>query len=172
VIDEQALLRALDSGKLRAGLDVWADEPTEGHGEFSSEVAKHPKVVGTHHIGASTDQAQRSIADGTVAAITAYIAGVPVDCVNLRSDPDGTASLTVRHLDRVGVLAKIFAVLRTDGLNVQQMQNQVFQGGEAAVANINTDRTPSDEAMRSLLAIDEVLSAVITQPSPSDKPGS
>lgn len=162
VVDESALRRALDAGTIRAGLDVWANEPPSGSGTFSSELAKHPRVVGTHHIGASTAQAQRSVADGTLEAINAFAAGAPINCVNLRSEPSGSCSITIRHLDRVGVLAKVFAVLRANGLNVQQMQNQVFEGGEAAVASINVSVSPPEAAIQSILDIDEVYNIVVT----------
>ncbi len=161
VVDEAALLDALDRGVIRAGLDVWPVEPSKGSGDFDSALAKHPRVVGTHHIGASTDQAQRSVSDGAAEAILAYAAGQPINCVNLRSQPSGTCSVTIRHLDRVGVLAKIFAVLRSNGLNVQQMQNQVFEGGEAAVASINVSLSPSDEVVASILDINEVFNVVV-----------
>ncbi len=161
VVDEAALLDALDNGTLRAGLDVWADEPRSGSATFESTLARHPRVVGTHHIGASTTQAQRSVADGTVEVIEAYLAGSPINCVNLRSEPSGSSSLTIRHVDRVGVLAKVFAVLRSNGLNVQQMQNQVFEGGEAAVATINVSLTPADDLVAELVDIDEVLNVVV-----------
>jgi D-3-phosphoglycerate dehydrogenase len=161
VIDEAALLSAIETKRLRAGLDVFANEPSSGTGEFSSALASHPSVVGTHHIGASTAQAQRSVSDGAVEVIMAYIAGSPTNCVNLRSDPSGTCTITIRHLDRVGVLAKVFAVLRTNGLNVQQMQNQVFQGDEAAVATINASISPTQEVVDELLNIDEVLNVVV-----------
>lgn len=161
VVDEPALLDALHRGVIRAGLDVWAGEPSSGSGAFESALARHPRVVGTHHIGASTAQAQRSVSDGTVEAIEAYIAGSPIDCVNLRSQPSGTCSVNIRHLDRVGVLAKIFAVLRTNGLNVQQMQNQVFEGGEAAVATINISLSPTQEVVDAILDINEVFNVVV-----------
>ncbi len=161
VIDEAALLSAIETKRLRAGLDVFSNEPSSGTGEFSSALASHPSVVGTHHIGASTAQAQRSVSDGAVEVIMAYIAGSPTNCVNLRSDPSGTCTITIRHLDRVGVLAKVFAVLRTNGLNVQQMQNQVFQGDEAAVATINASISPTQEVVDELLNIDEVLNVVV-----------
>ena len=163
VVDGPALLRALDRGAVRAGLDVWPDEPSSGSGRFQSALATHPLVVGTHHIGASTAQAQRSVADGTVEAIEAFAAGSPVDCVNLRSDPSGTCCLTIRHLDRVGVLAKVFAVLRANGINVQQMQNQVFEGGQAAVASINVSISPSDEVIDALVDIEEVFNVVAVE---------
>ncbi|MDH4276621.1 MAG: NAD(P)-binding domain-containing protein [Acidimicrobiia bacterium] len=157
VVDEQALLRALDAGRIRAGLDVWNNEPGSGQDAFDSPLARHPGVVGTHHIGASTDQAQRSIAEGTVETIESYFNGDPINCVNIRREPSGESCLTIRHLDRVGVLAQVFAVLRSHGLNVQQMQNQVFVGGQAAVASIHVGTAPSEAAVAALSAIDEVL---------------
>lgn len=161
VLDEQALLGALDQGRIRAGIDVWPDEPSSGSGRFESKLARHRLVVGTHHIGASTAQAQRSVSDGTVEAIQAYAAGSPVECVNLLMEPSGTCAVTIRHLDRVGVLAKIFAVLRTNGLNVQQVQNRVFEGGEAAVATIHVSLEPTPVVIESILDINEVFNVVV-----------
>ena len=158
VVNESSLIEALDSGRLRAGLDVWDSEPGTGQGSFDSTLAKHHAVVGTHHIGASTEQAQRSVAEGTLETIEAFLAGSPINCVNIRHEPSGDACLTIRHLDRVGVLAQVFAVLRANGLNVQQMQNQVFQGGQAAVASIFVGNSVSDQIADELKQIDEVLS--------------
>jgi len=157
IVDEEALLRALDTGRIRAGLDVWNNEPGSGQDSFTSPLARHPGVVGTHHIGASTDQAQRSVADGTVETIESYLNGDPINCVNIRREPSGESCLTIRHLDRVGVLAQVFAVLRSHGLNVQQMQNQVFTGGQAAVASIHVGTAPNEAVVAALSEIDEVL---------------
>lgn len=166
VVDEAALLAALDRGDIRAGLDVWQNEPGAKAGEFTSALAAHPRVVGTHHIGASTDQAQRSVAEGTVEVIEAYLNGEVMNCVNLDMNATGATCLTIRHLDRVGVLAQIFDVLRAHGLNVQQMQNRIFAGGQAAVATINVDGDPMDTVVDQLHEIDEVLAAsLVTDPS-------
>ena len=113
---------------------MWPTEPGQSQSPFSSELARHPNVVGTHHIGASTDQAQRSIAQGTLEVIEAYLQGEVLNCVNLDENAVGRSCLTIRHLDRVGVLAQVFEALRRNGLNVQQMQNQIFSGADAAVA--------------------------------------
>ena len=158
VVDEAALLEALDSGRIRAGLDVWDNEPGSAQGTFDSAVARHSAVVGTHHIGASTGQAQRSVAEGTLETIEAFVNGDPINCVNIRVGPSGDTCLTVRHLDRIGVLAQVFAVLRTSGLNVQEMQNQVFAGGEAAVASIIVGGEVNQPVLDGLADIDEVLS--------------
>ncbi len=161
VIDEPALLEALDQRGLRAGLDVWGDEPSGSAGSFDSLLARHPRVVGTHHIGASTDQSQRSVAEGTVEVIEAYLAGRMVNCVNLLGEILGDQCLEVRHLDRVGVLAEIFAVLRSRGLNVQQMQNQPFEGAVAAVATIHVDGEADPSVLDELRAIEAVLAVAV-----------
>lgn len=163
VVDEDALLHALDKRGMKAGLDVYANEPTVGRGAFHSEIARHPSVVGTHHIGASTDQSQRSIAQGTVEVIQAYTTGTVVNCVNMTQEPTGSDCLIVRHADRVGVLAQIFAILRAAGINVQQMENQVFAGPDAAaVATIGVSKCPAEDVLAKLVEIPEVISASTT----------
>jgi D-3-phosphoglycerate dehydrogenase len=165
LIDEPALLDALDRRNLRAGLDVWPGEPSAATGHFDSPLARHPRVVGTHHIGASTTQAQRAVSLGAAKVITSYATGTPVGCVNLRSEPSGASALTIRHLDRVGVLAKIFAELRAAGINVQQMRNQVFAGGGAAVAAINVDPDPGPDVVAALGGLDEVINVTVVPPT-------
>lgn len=137
LVDAAALIEAMDERGIRAGLDVWPDEPSVGSGEWHSELAQHPNVVGSHHVGASTMQAQAAIAAGAVRVIRKYAAGRVVNCVNLVDEPLGDCVLTVRHHDRVGVLARVFERLRANGINVQQMQNQIFSDGGAATASIN-----------------------------------
>lgn len=162
VVDEAALLYGLNHRDMRAGLDVFASEPSTGSGSFDSELAAHHAVVGSHHIGASTTQAQESVADGMIEVIEAYASGSLVNCVNMVTEASGASSLSVRHRDRVGVLAKILHVLSSGGHNVEQMQNQQFSGGDAAVATINVDGTPDDTLLRSLETIDEVIAVSLT----------
>ncbi|HSE70431.1 MAG TPA: phosphoglycerate dehydrogenase [Nocardioidaceae bacterium] len=157
VVDEAALLRALDSKGLRAGLDVWADEPTTGSGTWSSTLAQHPNVVGTHHIGASTEQAQRAIAAGVVEIVDAFAEGEARNCVNLTPRRLGSVTLTVRHLDRVGVLARVLDLLSRAGLNVEHMENRVFRGGEAAVASMDVAGPVPEGLLADLAAVPEVL---------------
>jgi len=159
VVDEQALLRAIETTGLRVGLDVWPNEPSGKTGSYQSELAQHPQVIGTHHIGASTQQAQDSVAEGTIEVIESYTRGQVQHCVNLDQNALGTSCLTIRHLDRVGVLANVFGVLRRNGLNVQQVQNQIFSGADAAVATVYLSGHSSPELLDQLVAIDEVLAA-------------
>ena len=162
VVDETALLHVLDHRNFSAGLDVFADEPATSTANWSSRVARHPRVVGSHHIGASTAQAQAAVADGVLETIEAFERGEPMNCVNLVTENTGTSCLTIRHLDRVGVLAKVLLEISRGGLNVQQMENQVFEGGRAAVAVIAIDGDVSTELRHSLQAIEEVLAVAVT----------
>ncbi len=164
VVDEAALIDALDTRGFRAGLDVFADEPGSGSGEFHSDLARHPNVTATHHIGASTEQAQEAVAAGTIDAIEAYGRGKPVNCVNLEPVPARAATLTIRHRDRVGVLAAVLAILRTAQLNVSTMANQVFAGSNAAVAAIDVGHEPSDETLAEIQNLEDVINVSISRP--------
>lgn len=144
VIDDDALRAAIDGKGLRVGLDVFANEPASATGEFGGDLVKRPTVYGTHHIGASTDQAQEAIAAETVRVIRSYKeTGRVPNVVNLALRTPATHMLVVRHRDRPGVLAHVFDHLRRDNLNVQETENIVFEGAEAAVARINLDGAPS-----------------------------
>jgi len=52
---------------------------------FSSALAIHPNTCGTHHIGASTDQAQEAVSEGVLEVINAYVGGNVIHCVNGQS---------------------------------------------------------------------------------------
>ena len=137
---------------------MFADEPGGGKGPWDSALARHPGVVATHHIGASTEQAQRAIAAGVAEIIDAFMAGETRHCVNLDDRTLGSFTLSIRHLDRVGVLAQVLDRLSSAHLNVEHMQNRIFRGGEAAVATIDLGGQPSDELLETLRAVPHVLS--------------
>ena len=83
IIDSAALAAAIREQKLRAGLDVFAEEPTAATADFTDPIVKEPGVYGTHHIGASTDQAQEAIAAETVRIVQAFKeTGVAPNAVN------------------------------------------------------------------------------------------
>jgi len=146
VVDEAAVAAAVRDRGLRVGLDVFANEPSGATGAFADPLIAQPGVYGTHHIGASTEQAQEAIAAETVRIITAYKeTGRVPNVVNLARKTPATHMLVVRHRDRPGVLAHVFDHLRQANLNVQETENIVFEGAEAAVARINLDGRPSVE---------------------------
>lgn len=143
VVDQNALSRAVREKGIRAGIDVFAQEPSGGAGEFSDNIAKEPSVYGTHHIGASTDQAQEAIAAETVRIVRTFKeTGKVPNVVNLAKATPATCTLVVRHLDRPGVLASVLDAISAARINVQEMENVVFEGAEAAVARINLETEP------------------------------
>lgn len=163
VVDEAALLRALEEEGLRAGLDVYANEPAAKTGEFTSALAAHPNVYGTHHIGASTVEATEAVGEEVVRIVDAYVNGrVIPNCVNLARESGATHQLVVRHADRVGVLAGVLDALRQAGINVQEMQNIVFSGGEAACARIEIVGEPDGETLARIGADEAVFDASVT----------
>jgi D-3-phosphoglycerate dehydrogenase / 2-oxoglutarate reductase len=142
-VDAAALERAVRERHVRVALDVFTREPREAAGAFDDPIVGLPHVYGTHHIGASTDQAQEAIAAETVRIITAYKnTGKVPNAVNLARKTPATHRLIVRHRDRPGVLAHVFDHLRSSGINVQETENIIFDGAEAAVARINLDGAP------------------------------
>ena len=148
VVDQQALVNAMRTRGIRAGLDVYATEPTSATGEFKDDVVKEEALYGTHHIGASTDQAQEAIAAETVRIVKQFKeTGHVPNVVNLARQTPATHRLVVRHVDRPGVLAGVLEAIKSEQINVQEMENIVFEGAAAAVARINLDNAPSESIL-------------------------
>jgi D-3-phosphoglycerate dehydrogenase len=151
IVDQTALETAVAEKGIRAGLDVFAGEPAGGTGEARAALFEQPGVIGTHHIGASTDQAQEAIAAETVRVVSAYKqTGRAPNVVNLTKRSPACCLLVVRHYDRVGVLAAVFARIREAGINVQETENIVFDGAKAAVARIHLSEEPSPAVLEAV----------------------
>jgi len=151
IVDELALKQAIQNKGIRAGLDVFHDEPATATGTFTNELGKLENLYGTHHIGASTEQAQDAIADETVRILREYRdTGRVPNVVNLSAQSPATHVLMVRHFDRVGVLAHVLTGLRGAGINVQEMENVVFANAGAAMARIHVAQAPSASVLDSI----------------------
>ena len=151
VVDHAALEKAVRGRGIRVGLDVFAAEPPGATGAFADTIVSLPNVYGTHHIGASTEQAQEAIATETVRIITLYKdTGKVPNVVNLAKKTPASHMLVVRHRDRPGVLAHVFEHLRSGNINVQETENVIFEGAQAAIARINLDGAPSDALLKAV----------------------
>jgi len=158
VVDEDALREAIAERGLRAGLDVYTREPSGGAGVFDDPIASDPNVYGTHHIGASTDQAEESVAEEVIRIVEAFTrTGRPLNCVNLAEHTPATHMLVVRHADRVGVLAGVLDALRAAEVNVQEMENVIFQGAHAACARIQLDQAPPPAVLEAIAQREHVM---------------
>ena len=143
VLDEAALEQAVREKGIRAGLDVFQGEPAGGTGEFVSQVSGLPGVYGTHHVGASTEQAQVAIAHEVIRIVQSFRAtGEVPNVVNRLAKSSATHVLTIRHRNRPGVLAHVFGVLAGASINVEEVENIIYHGAHATLARIHLDGQP------------------------------
>lgn len=157
-VDERALAEAVTAKGLRVATDVFAEEPSGGAGAFAWPLAALPNVYGTHHVGASTEQAQEAIAREAVRIVEAFILrGEAPNCVNVARRSPAACQLSVRHLDRVGVLARLLDGVRRAGINVEEMENVVFEGAKAAVARIRLSSKPAGALLEEIASQPEVI---------------
>ncbi len=153
VLDYAALEKAVKEKGIRAAVDVYPKEPETGTGDFTISMLGVPGVYGTHHIGASTDQAQEAIAVETVRIVKTFKeTGRVPNVVNLAKKTPATYTMIVRHKDQPGVLACVFSKLGKSGINAQETENIIFESAEAAIARINIDKAPPAEAIESIKA--------------------
>ncbi len=151
VVDQDALLEACTTRGIRAGLDVFAVEPSSAQGAFEGAIADHPNVYGTHHIGASTEEAEEAVGEEVVRIVAAHRDAEPIpNCVNLALRSAATHVIVVRHADRVGVLAHVLGVLSAAKHNVQGMENIVFSGSHAACARVEVVGEPTPAILRAI----------------------
>jgi D-3-phosphoglycerate dehydrogenase len=148
VVDEAALAQAVAEKKLRAGLDVFQGEPSGGTGQFGNALVQAPGVYGTHHVGASTDQAQVAIAHEVIRIVQAFQAtGEVPNVVNRLARSSASHVLVIRHRNRPGVLAHVFGVLANAEINVEEVENIIYHGAQATMARIHLDGEPGNGAL-------------------------
>ena len=148
VVDEAALERAIAEKKLRAGLDVFENEPAGNTGTIANAIVKAPGVYGTHHVGASTDQAQVAIAHEVIRIVETFReTGEVPNVVNRLARSSATHVLSIRHRNRPGVLAHVFGVLAGGAINVEEVENIIYHGAKATLARIHLDGVPDEGAL-------------------------
>ncbi len=151
VVDEQALFEAAKAGKIRVGSDVFSGEPEDKTSPFTNAIASLPNVYGTHHIGASTNQAQSAIAEETIAIIRQYKErGTVKNWVNKAKSTPARYQLVVRHFDKPGVLANVFNELKSAEINIQEVENLIFEGTETACCTLKLDAEPPASSLEAI----------------------
>ncbi len=151
VVDEDALIKAVKEKNLKVGLDVFNDEPESKTGSVSSKLQELENVYVTHHIGASTEQAQNAVAEETVKIILDYInSGVIAHWVNRAHSTDAAYQLAVKHYDKPGVLASILDVIREGEINIEEMENMIFEGGLVALCTMKLKKPATEEMLEAI----------------------
>jgi len=165
IVDEDALFEELKSGRIKAGLDVIRDEPEFKQGEFSSRFQELDNVYVSHHIGASTKQAQLAVASDAVDIVRGYVQeGYVRNWLNRCDHTDAPWQLVVRHYDKPGVIANVMNELKEADINAQELTNVIFEGKLTACCTIQLDVEPSSQIMESIRTRqDEVISATLIQ---------
>jgi D-3-phosphoglycerate dehydrogenase / 2-oxoglutarate reductase len=159
LVDAAALKEALAAKRVRVGLDVYHDEPGTPDGPFNDEIGKSPDVVGAHHVGASTEQAQSAIAEEAARVVRSFLrTGEVPNCVNIAQKTPARWQLIVRHYDRVGVLANVLGAVKKHAINAQEISNTIFEGAIAACAKIQLDQRPPEALLDEIRGLkDEVI---------------
>jgi len=143
VLDYNALAKAVKEKNIRVAVDVYPGEPASATAEFAHPILGLPGVYGTHHIGASTNQAQEAVAAETVRIIRTFKdTGKVPNVVNLCRKSPATHILSIRHKDTPGVGAFIFGRLANAGINAHETENVIFEDAAAAIARIYVDQAP------------------------------
>lgn len=159
IIDEDALLEAIKEKNIRAAMDVFKDEPEQKDGAVVSPLQKSPNIYVTHHIGASTEQAQNAVAAETVKIIKDYVhSGIIAHWVNRAKITDAHYQLVVKHYDRPGVLASILAVIREGSINIEEIENVIFEGGVVACCTMKLMTGATADMLKKITSNQNVLS--------------
>jgi D-3-phosphoglycerate dehydrogenase len=154
----------MDSKNIRCGLDVYNNEPASGKDEINTLLSQHPNVYGTHHIGASTEQAQFAIAKAVLDLIFDFEKGHVNNCVNLEKSLElrpTLITLTIRHGNKIGVLSNILDILKEQNINVDQLENREFAGKSAAFSKIYSEAAISNDIIRQIESLSEVYQVTV-----------
>ena len=125
VVDIPALVKYIKNGKIRgAAIDVFPEEPMSNKEKFVTELQSLPNVILTPHIGGSTEEAQRNIADFVSTKIIDYVntgsTTYSVNFPNLQLPKLRNAHRLIHiHENVPGIIAKINSVLAKNGINVE-----------------------------------------------------
>jgi D-3-phosphoglycerate dehydrogenase len=150
IVDTAALREALDVKKLRVAADVFEHEPEGGEADFK-DIELASRITATPHIGASTAQTSEAIGAEVVRIVEQFVhSGRSPGTVNICAKSPATFSLVVRHYNRVGVLASVLDALRAENINVEEMENTIFEGGKAALCCLRLDDRPSSPLVEGL----------------------
>jgi D-3-phosphoglycerate dehydrogenase len=153
LLDYDALEELIGPKNLRVGLDVLPNEPQTRHSTYRHPILESGLVYAVPHIGASTDEAQIAIANETVRILRSFLTkGEVPNVVNIAESSYSRYQLVIRHVDQVGALANVLAVLKRHGINVQELDNTVFEGARAACAKIRLSSRPSDACLSEIMA--------------------
>ena len=161
VVNTKDLMAAIKEKGLRVGSDVFEDEPAGGKADFNdTEFAS--LITCTPHVGASTDQSTAAVADEVINIIKTYKnTGKPLNGVNQRQKSTAQNNLVIRHFNQVGVLAGVFDALRYEKINIEEMENMIFETGCAASCSLKLDVEPSAALIEKIASGENIIQVMM-----------
>jgi D-3-phosphoglycerate dehydrogenase len=160
IVDISALEEALDTGWLAgAALDVYPEEP-RSNGPFDTPLRGHQNVILTPHIGGSTEEAQRNIADFVPNKIMEYInSGSTVDAVNfpnIRLPRQQNAHRFLHiHENVPGIMAHINEILASFDMNITGQY--LSTDGEVGYVITDLDKDYNKAVIRALKGVEHTI---------------
>jgi D-3-phosphoglycerate dehydrogenase len=158
VIDIDALVKALESGKLNgAAIDVFPVEPKSNSEEFESPLRAFDNVILTPHVGGSSQEAQENIGIEVAGKLAKYsdngstLSAVNFPEVSLPSHINRSRLLHI-HVNRPGVLTQINQTFADQGINIAAQYLQTSEEIGYVVVDVEADR--ADDAFAQLEAIE------------------
>ena len=160
VVDIDALAEGLKSGHIGgAAIDVYPDEPAS-NGEFHTKLQGFANVILTPHVGGSTEEAQRDIADFVPNKIMDYInSGNTVDAVNfpnIRLPKQNKAHRFLHiHKNVPGIMAKINKVLAEYELNISSQY--LSTDNEVGYVITDLDKEYNKDVLKALKKVENTI---------------
>lgn len=160
IVDIKALVGALKSGRLSgAAVDVYPEEP-RSNGKFETELQGLSNVILTPHVGGSTEEAQRNIADFVPNKIMDYInSGNTVDAVNFPNIrlPKQTNAHRFLHIHKnvPGIMAKINEVLAKYEMNISGQY--LSTDSEVGYVITDLDKEYNKEVIKALKKVENTI---------------
>ena len=152
------MIESIKKKEIRVAIDVFEDEPAVKNIEFTNKLQNLPIYV-THHIGASTNQAQEAIADEAINIVQEFVStGTFRNCINIAHDFPTTYKITIRHFNKPGVLAYVLQILSESKINVEEMQNSIYDGNQSACASLMLSKYPEKDLINKIESHPDVIS--------------
>ncbi len=149
VVDNNAVIEALDSGRLHAYI---CDFPTPA-------LIKHPGVVALPHLGASTNEAEQNCAVMVAENIKDFLENgnirFSVNFPECRLPRMDAYRITIANANVPNMVGQISTCLAAAGLNIEDLLNK--SAGELAYTIVDVNGPVSDETLGKIRAIDGVL---------------
>ncbi|KAH7275794.1 hypothetical protein FSOLCH5_005484 [Fusarium solani] len=139
VYNEAALIKGLDEGWIAgAGIDVWSSEPLAPD-SIAAQLSKHPKVVATPHLGASTIEAQENVSmDVCTQVLEILRGGLPTSAVNapiIMPEEYRKLQPSVKLVEKMGRLYTQHFVRHKGGMMGGRRFELIYHGDLASMSN-------------------------------------